>query len=57
MSLDNPVWGATKIRGELLKLGIQVAPVNSFELHGAAGPAVAELEDLHAQSCGGHCVD
>jgi hypothetical protein len=25
MSLENPVWSATKIHGELLKLGIQVA--------------------------------
>src|SRR5690348_2219571 len=25
MSLENPIWGATKIHGELLKLGIQVA--------------------------------
>src|SRR6202049_28272 len=25
MSLENPVWGAPKIHGELLKLGIQVA--------------------------------
>jgi transposase InsO family protein len=25
MSLENPLWGATKIHGELLKLGIQVA--------------------------------
>jgi hypothetical protein len=25
MSLENPAWGATKIHGELLKLGIQVA--------------------------------
>jgi Homeodomain-like domain len=25
MSLENPFWGATKIHGELLKLGIQVA--------------------------------
>jgi hypothetical protein len=25
MSLDNPVWGTTKIHGELLKLSIQVA--------------------------------
>jgi len=24
MSLENPFWGATKIHGELLKLGIQV---------------------------------
>jgi hypothetical protein len=25
MSFENPFWGATKIHGELLKLGIQVA--------------------------------
>jgi hypothetical protein len=25
MSLQNPLWGATKMHGELLKLGIQVA--------------------------------
>jgi hypothetical protein len=25
MSFENPLWGATKIHGELLKLGIQVA--------------------------------
>src|SRR5437660_1316925 len=25
MSFDNPLWGATKIHGELLKLGIEVA--------------------------------
>ena len=25
MSLENPLWGATKLHGELLKLGIEVA--------------------------------
>ena len=25
MSVDNPLWGATRIHGELLKLGIDVA--------------------------------
>jgi hypothetical protein len=25
MSLENPLWGAPKIHGELLKLGIEVA--------------------------------
>jgi hypothetical protein len=25
MSLENPLWGATKMHGELLKLGIQIA--------------------------------
>jgi hypothetical protein len=25
MSFENPLWGATKIHGELLKLGVEVA--------------------------------
>jgi hypothetical protein len=25
MSFENPLWGATKIHGELLKIGIEVA--------------------------------
>jgi hypothetical protein len=25
VSFENPLWGATKIHGELLKLGIEVA--------------------------------
>jgi hypothetical protein len=25
MSLENPIWGATKIHGELLKLGLAAA--------------------------------
>jgi hypothetical protein len=25
MSFENPLWGATKIHGEVLKLGIEVA--------------------------------
>jgi hypothetical protein len=29
MSLENPFWGATKIHGELLKLGIQIDKFNA----------------------------
>jgi hypothetical protein len=48
MSFENPLWGAPKIHGELLKL------VDGVEIHGAyAGSAVADLEDLPSQSCGG----
>jgi hypothetical protein len=31
MSLENPLWGATKMRGELLKLGIQGAEAPKLE--------------------------
>jgi hypothetical protein len=37
----NPLWGAPRIHGELLKLGFEVA--------------VSGLENLSAQSCGWHC--
>jgi len=36
MSLENRFWGATKIHGELLKLGIQVAQSTVFDLWFAA---------------------
>jgi hypothetical protein len=49
MSLENPLWGATKIPGELLKLGIEITQY-SFDLPGAAArSAVTNLEDLRPQ--------
>jgi hypothetical protein len=58
MSLENPLWGATKIHGELLKLGIEVAQSTvSIYMVPRAEPAVADLEDFHSQSRGGDCVD
>jgi len=58
MSLENPFWGATKIHGELLKLGIQVAQSTVSIYYGAAArSAVADLEDLRAQSHGRDCID
>ena len=32
MSCDNPRWGAPKIHGELLKLGIDIAPSQTWKL-------------------------
>ena len=58
MSLENPLWGATKIHGELLKLGIQVAQSTvSTYMVATARPAIADLEDLRPQSHGRDCVD
>jgi hypothetical protein len=58
VSLENPLWGATKIHGELLKLRHPGLPIHGFDLHGAAArPAITDLEDLRPQSHGGDCVD
>jgi len=40
MARDNPTWGAERIRGELLKLGIAVskASVQRYRRRGPAGP-------------------
>jgi hypothetical protein len=36
MSMENPLWGAPRIHGELLKLGFEVAPVDGSQIHGQA---------------------
>ena len=44
MSIANPLWGAPRIHGELLKLGIE-----GRQIHGKAQPAtIAGLEDVPA---------
>jgi hypothetical protein len=56
MSIANPLWGAPRIHGELLKLGIDVGQTS--KIHGEEKAAtVAGLEDLSAQSCRRYCVD
>jgi hypothetical protein len=66
MSLANPLWGAPRIHGELLKLGIDVGqtsvakyrPDQRRQIYGAqARIAVPGLEDVSAQPCGWHCGD
>ncbi len=34
MSLENPLWGAPRIHGELLKLGVAVAPSKRQQVYG-----------------------
>src|SRR6266478_1892639 len=36
MSAENPLWGAPRIHGELLKLGFEVRSVERREIHGQA---------------------
>ena len=53
----NPLWGAPRIHGELLKLGIEVGQTTVASYIGQeATPTVAGLEDLPSQSCRRHRV-
>jgi len=55
MSLANQLWGAPRIHGELLKLGIDVAQSTLAKIHGEEWPrTIADLENLSAQSCVRH---
>jgi hypothetical protein len=50
MSRENPLWGAPRIHGELLKLGIGISAGHGLEVHGAASQAaLAELADLPSE--------
>src|SRR5262249_36043654 len=49
MSVDNPLWGAPRIHGELLKLGFEVA--QSSVANGMDGPC--SRPQRHAESVGG----
>ena len=58
MSIENSLWGAPRIHGELLKLGIDVGQTQCGKIHGAEeGTAVSGLEDVSAQSRGWHRRD
>jgi putative transposase len=51
MSQNNPRWGAPRIHGELLKLGIEITEPTVVQIHGPAPPAAfADVEDLPAES-------
>jgi hypothetical protein len=53
MSMANRLWGAPRIHGELIKLGIDA--VDSCQVHGEEwARAVADLEDVSAQPCVRH---
>jgi hypothetical protein len=57
MSFENPLWGATKIHGELLKLGIEVAQstVSIYMVPRRDRPLQTRKTCL--QSYGGDCLD
>jgi hypothetical protein len=49
MSVANPLWGAPRIHGELLKLGIDVGQtsVAKYQIYDAAeGSSLAGMEDV-----------
>src|SRR3954453_2480705 len=50
MSIANPLWGAPRVHGELLKLGIDVGQT-SGQVHGQAKtPSITRLENVPYQS-------
>ena len=56
MSTENPLWGAPRIHGELLKLGFEIAEFDGIQMHEPAPrAAVADLADIPEQPCGCHC--
>jgi hypothetical protein len=44
MNIANPLWGAPRIHGELLKLGIEISQT-------AWEPSLAGMEDVPSQPC------
>ena len=57
MSKENPMWGAPRIHGELLMLGIEVAESTVARyMTEAAGSTFPGLEDIPAQSRCRDCV-
>ncbi len=58
MSIENPLWGAPRIHGELLKLGIDVGQTTVCQVHGAwKASAIPRMEDVSSKSRGRHRVD
>jgi len=54
MARDNRLWGAERIRGELLKLGLRVCLPHDPEIHATGAPSQAsrtELENLLTLPC------
>src|ERR1035438_6397608 len=52
MSMENPLWGAPRIHGELLKLGFEVAQSSVRQIHGQARRAAKSgMAHLSAEPC------
>src|SRR5271155_5369467 len=58
MSIANPLWGAPRIHGELLKLGIDIGQTSVAKyMAKAKRSAIPRLEDVPSQSCRWHRRD
>ena len=57
ISLANPLWGAPRIHGELLKLGIDVGQTSVAKHMARYRTSFPRLEDGPAQSCRWHRID
>jgi len=53
----NPLWGAPRIHGELLKLGVDVGQTTVAKYMAKKATIVARLEDAPSQSCRRYRVD
>ena len=54
MSLANPLWGAPRIHGELLKLGIEIGQTLVAKYKETP---ISRMEDVHPQSRRRDCID
>jgi hypothetical protein len=57
MSVANPLWGAPRIHGELLKLGIEIGQTSVAKYGAQEGTSLAGVEDVPSQPCGWHSRD
>src|SRR6188472_3105664 len=59
MSIENPLWGAPRIHGELLKLGFEVAQstVSKYRLRGRRAPSLGWKTFLRNHADGIAAVD
>jgi hypothetical protein len=55
MSMDNPLWGAPSIHGELLKLGFEIAQSSVAKYGQTTGATQPGMADLLAQPRAGSC--
>src|ERR1700761_6027080 len=54
MSIASPLWGAPRIHGELLKLGVDIGRTSVAKyMVGATRPAIPRLEDVPSRPCHG----
>src|SRR6201988_2460576 len=58
MSIANPLWGAPRIHGELLKLGVDIGQTSVAKyMVRRRGPAIPRLEDVPSKSLRRHRGD